>query len=114
MRVSGLDLRNQAVWCLHLQFCEDVVAENLKIHAGHTAPSSDGIDVDSCRHMRITGCAFDVNDDDISIKAGVGGDLTRIGRPSEDIAITHCHFASQVLPGACKAWSFSRAFSYCR
>jgi len=93
LRVAGLELRNQAVWCLHLEFCEDVVAENLNIHAAHDAPSSDGIDVDSSRRVRIAGCTFDVDDDDISIKAGHGGDLSRVGRPSEDITIEDCHFA---------------------
>ncbi len=93
LRVTNLELRNQAVWCLHLQFCEDVVAENLNIHAAHDAPSSDGIDVDSSRRVRISGCTFDVDDDDISIKAGRGGDATRINRPSEDILIERCHFA---------------------
>jgi polygalacturonase len=93
LRVADLELRNQAVWCVDLQFCDDVVAENLNIHAAHDAPSSDGMDVDSCRRVRISGCTFDVDDDDISIKAGKAGDLTRVGRPSEDITIERCHFA---------------------
>lgn len=92
VRVAGLHLQNQAVWCLHLQFCEDAVAEDLTIRAGHTAPSSDGIDVDSCKHTRITGCDIDVNDDDISIKAGVPGDPARPPRPCEDVLVEHCRF----------------------
>ena len=92
VRVAGLHLQNQAVWCLHLQFCEDAVAEDLTIRAGHTAPSSDGIDVDSCKHTRITRCDIDVNDDDISIKAGVPGDPTRPPRPCEDVLVEHCRF----------------------
>jgi hypothetical protein len=93
LTLSGLELCNEAVWCVHLQFCENVLAENLNIHAAHDAPSSDGIDIDSSRHVRITGCTFDVDDDDISIKAGHGGDPARVNRPSEDILIEHCHFA---------------------
>jgi polygalacturonase len=92
VRVARLQLQNQAVWCLHLQYCEDAVAEDLIIRAGHTAPSSDGIDVDSCRHTRITRCDIDVNDDDISIKAGVPGDGSRPARPCEDVLIEHCRF----------------------
>lgn len=92
VRVAGLHLQNQAVWCLHFQFCEDAVAEDLVIRAGHTAPSSDGIDVDSCRHTRITRCDIDVNDDDISIKAGVPGDGSRPARPCEDVLVENCRF----------------------
>jgi len=92
VRVAGLHLQNQAVWCLHFQYCEDAVAEDLTIRAGHTAPSSDGIDIDSCRRTRITRCDIDVNDDDISIKAGVPGDGTRPARPCEDVLIENCRF----------------------
>ena len=92
VHVAGLHLQNQAVWCLHLQFCEDAVAEDLTIRAGHTAPSSDGIDVDSCLRTRITRCDIDVNDDDISIKAGVPGDPARPPRPCEDVLIENCRF----------------------
>lgn len=92
VRVAGLQLQNQAVWCLHFQYCEDCVAEDLVIRAGHTAPSSDGIDVDSCRQARITRCDIDVNDDCISIKAGVPGDGTRPARPCEDVLVEHTRF----------------------
>ena len=47
VRVAGLNLHNQAVWCLFFLYSEDVVAENLKITAEHNIPSSDGIDIDS-------------------------------------------------------------------
>ncbi len=92
VRVAGLNLRNQAVWCLHLLYSEDVSVEGLTIRAEHDIPSSDGIDVDSCRHVRITGCDIDVNDDCISIKSGRDADGLRVNRPSEEIVIEHCRF----------------------
>jgi polygalacturonase len=90
--VADLKLQNQAVWCLHFLFCVDVVASNLTIRAGHNAPSSDGIDVDSTRQARISRCDIDVNDDCISIKAGLGGDARRLNRPSEDVVVENCRF----------------------
>ncbi|HVW19955.1 MAG TPA: glycosyl hydrolase family 28 protein [Opitutaceae bacterium] len=90
VRVSGLTLRNQAVWCLHLQACADVIAEDLTIRADHDAPSSDGIDVDSCQRVRIRRCDIDVDDDCISIKARKVRD--RPLRPCEDVTIEQCHF----------------------
>jgi polygalacturonase len=89
--VTGLTLQNQAVWCLNFQYCEDAVAENLTVRAGHNAPSSDGIDPDSCRRVLITGCSIDVDDDCISIKAARrpgAGDPP----PCEDILVQRCHF----------------------
>jgi exo-poly-alpha-galacturonosidase len=92
VRVSGLNFKNQASWCLVFIYSEDVVAEGLTIRAEHNIPSSDGIDVDSSRHVRITGCDIDVNDDCISIKSGKDEDGLRVNRPSEDIVIEKCRF----------------------
>jgi exo-poly-alpha-galacturonosidase len=92
VRISGLTLRNQAVWCLHILYCEDVTAEGLAIRADHNIPSSDGIDVDSSRRVRIRGCDIDVNDDCISIKSGRDKDGLRVNRPSEEILIEKCRF----------------------
>jgi polygalacturonase len=90
--VAGLTLQNQAVWCLNFQLCDDVVAQNLTIRAGHLAPSSDGIDPDSCQRVLITGCSIEVDDDCISIKAARSRDATKPTLPCEYILVENCHF----------------------
>lgn len=92
VRIANLNMRRQAVWCLHLLYSENVVVEGLTIRAIDATPSSDGIDVDSCRRVRIAKCDMDVNDDCISIKAGKDADGLRVNRPSEDILIENCRF----------------------
>ena len=92
VRVSGLTLKNPARWGYVFLYCEKVVAENLTVRAEHYIPSSDSLDIDSCRHVRVTGCDFDCNDDCISIKAGKDEDGRRVARPSEDIVIEQTHF----------------------
>ncbi len=91
-RIANLQLRNQAVWCLHILYCTGVVAENLTIRAAHLIPSSDGIDIDSSRDIRISNCDIDVNDDCISIKSGKDADGLRVNRPSEDVLIEKTRF----------------------
>ena len=93
VHVAGLNLHNQAVWCLFLLYSEDVVAENLKITAEHNIPSSDGIDIDSSKRVRVNNVYIDVNDDCISIKSGKDADGLRVNRPAEDIVIENSHFA---------------------
>ena len=93
VRVANLNLHNQAVWCLFFLYSEDVLAENLKITAEHNIPSSDGIDIDSSKHVRINNVYIDVNDDCISIKSGKDADGLRVNRPAEDIVIENSHFA---------------------
>jgi exo-poly-alpha-galacturonosidase len=92
VRITGLSLRNQAVWCLHILYSEDVVVEGLTIRAAHNIPSSDGVDVDSSRNVRIRRVDIDVNDDCISIKSGRDEDGLRVNRPSEDIIIENSRF----------------------
>ncbi len=92
VRVSGLRLLNQASWCLFMVYSEDVLAENLVIRAEHYIPSSDGMDIDSCRRVRVTGCDIDVNDDCISIKSGRDEEGRRLNRPCEDLVIEKTRF----------------------
>jgi exo-poly-alpha-galacturonosidase len=92
VRISDLNLLNQAVWCLHILYCKDVVVKNLNIRAAHTIPSSDGIDVDSSNGVTITGCFIDVNDDCISIKSGKDANGLLVNRPSENIVVKKCRF----------------------
>jgi polygalacturonase len=92
VRIADLKLRQQAVWCLHILYSEDVTAENLTITADHNIPSSDGIDIDSSRRVRVNNVDIDVNDDCISIKSGKDADGLRVNRPSEDIVIENSRF----------------------
>jgi polygalacturonase len=93
VRITNLNLHNQAVWCLFILYSEDVLAENLRITAEHNIPSSDGIDIDSSKHVRVNNVYIDVNDDCISIKSGKDADGLRVNRPAENILIENSHFA---------------------
>ena len=93
VHVAGLNLHNQAVWCLFILYSQDVLAENLHITAEHNIPSSDGIDIDSSKGVRVNNVYIDVNDDCISIKSGKDADGLRVNRPAEDIVIENSHFA---------------------
>lgn len=93
VEIKNLKLHNQAVWCVHILYCEDVLLDNLHITADHNIPSSDGIDIDSGKDIKIRRCFIDVNDDCISIKSGKDEDGLRVNRPSENIVIEKCHFA---------------------
>jgi polygalacturonase len=94
VRATGFRLKNQARWGVVFIYCREVVAENLTIHIDSYIPSSDGIDVCSCRNVRIAGCDIACTDDDISIKAGKDADGLRVNRPSENITVSDCVFGS--------------------
>ena len=82
---EGFTVTQGGNWATHPTFCSNVVIKNLTITGGR-----DGIDVDSCRNVRIEGCEIDTGDDSISLKSGRGRDGARLGRPTEDVLITGC------------------------
>ncbi len=92
VRVSGLYLHNEARWGYVFVYCQNILAENLTAYTDTRIASSDGMDIDSCKHMRITGCSFDDGDDDITIKSGKDEDGRRVNIPCEDILVENCHF----------------------
>jgi polygalacturonase len=92
VRIANLKLRQQAVWCLHILYSEDVTVDGVNITADHNIPSSDGIDIDSSRRVRVNNVDIDVNDDCITIKSGKDADGLRVNRPAEDIVIENSRF----------------------
>jgi polygalacturonase len=92
VHVAGLHLKNEARWGFVFIYCQDVVAEGLTVRAEHYILSSDGMDVDSCRHVLITRCDIECDDDAISIKSGKDEDGRRVNIPCEDIVIEKTRF----------------------
>lgn len=92
VRFEGFHILNHAAWGLHILYSENVVVDGLNIRAAHNIPSSDGIDVDSCRGVRIARVDIDVNDDCISIKSGKDADGRRVNRPCEDVIVENSIF----------------------
>ena len=80
-------------WNLHFCYCEQVRVEDVCIK-DNEGPSTDGIDLDSCRHVVIEGCTVSCNDDNICVKSGRDADGLRIARPCEDIVIRNCRLQS--------------------
>ncbi len=100
--VRDLWLKNSAFWNLQLTYCDGVEVHNLKIRAPHEpvkAASSDGIDIDSTRNVLITGCDIECDDDAICLKAGRDADGLRVKRPTENVVIRDCRWATARPPG---------------
>lgn len=67
------------MWSLHPTYCENVSMKNLTIRS--TGGNDDGIDVDSCKHVRIESCNFSIGDDCISLKSGRGSEGYHLHKP---------------------------------
>lgn len=99
VRIEGITLRRSGFWNLHLYRCQDVVVEGLSFFAPGRgapvrAPSSDGIDIDSCQRVTVRSCRFQVDDDCIALKGSKGplADRDKDSPPVEDIVVEDCAF----------------------
>ena len=93
VQISRLNLHNQATWCLWVLYSQNVEIDGIKITAEHNIPTSDGMDIESSKHVHVNHSYLEDDDDCISIKSGKDADGLRVNRPAEDILIENSHFA---------------------
>jgi polygalacturonase len=82
---DGFTVTQGGNWATHPTYCNNVVIRHVNISGNR-----DGIDVDSCKNVRIEDSKINTGDDSISLKSGRGMDGARLGRACEDILITRC------------------------
>ncbi len=88
VRLEDFSVKHRHMWAIHPTYCENLVAKNLTIRT--TEANGDGIDVDSCKHVRIEYCDIESGDDCIAIKSGRGMEGYRAAKTTEDVLISHC------------------------
>jgi polygalacturonase len=95
LRFEDFSTDYRLMWSLHTTYCEGVLFKNLTIRS--TGGNGDGIDIDSCKHVRIEGCDISTGDDCIAIKSGRGWEGYALHQPTEDVLITNCTFADSIF-----------------
>jgi polygalacturonase len=95
VRLEGITVTQKRMWTIHPTFCDNVVVTNVTIRS--IGGNSDGVDVDSCKHVRIEGCDIESGDDCIAIKSGRGMEGYRLARPTEDVLISNCTFSDNIF-----------------
>ena len=78
--VRDIELADAPYWSCFVYGCENVLVENTKIHTirnPHTY-NGDGLDIDSSRHVRVTGCSISTADDALTLRAS-GAKLKKPG-----------------------------------
>ncbi|MBD3422030.1 MAG: hypothetical protein GF398_18110 [Chitinivibrionales bacterium] len=89
--MQGITIQNTPAWAAHLNACEDVVIDGVRVYNPQDWLNSDGINPDGCKNVHFTNCHFSVGDDCIGLKAGTP---LRKTPPCENITITNCTFAT--------------------
>ena len=88
--ISGVTIQNSPFWTIHPLFSEDIRLRDLTVLNPYEAPNTDGIDIESCSRVEVTGCSVFVGDDGIALKSGSGPDGIRDNVPTKDILIREC------------------------
>lgn len=87
VRWDGFTVIQGGNWATHPTYCTDMAITHVTIQGNR-----DGIDLDSCRNVRIEDCTIDTGDDSISLKSGRGMSGARLGKATEGVLITGCTF----------------------
>ena len=90
--VKGLTIHDSPSWTIHPVLCDDVYIDGLTILNPPHSANTDGIDPESCRNVRISGCYISCGDDCVMLKSGYKQIPGRPFQPSENIVVTNCTF----------------------
>ncbi|MEW6357938.1 MAG: glycoside hydrolase family 28 protein [Planctomycetota bacterium] len=84
--VEDVKLRNAGCWMLHVRFCENVTIRNVDLF-NHVSYNNDGLDIDSCHNVTITGCRVDSDDDAVVLKSASD-------QPCQGVHVSDCTISS--------------------
>ena len=89
VKLAGPMLTRSGFWTVHICYSSDVHVDGVTIrnNIGGRGPSTDGIDIDSSKHVLVEHADISVNDDALCLKAGRDADGLRVNRPDEDIIV---------------------------
>lgn len=96
--MTGVTVRQSPAWCVHFVYSNDIELSNIHVHSKFAADGSryegifngDGIDIDSCKNVRIHHCEVASQDDCIAIKSGRDAEGRAIGISTENVEIYNC------------------------
>ena len=88
--VEGVTIKDSPMWVQHYLACDDVRISGITVKS-HVNANNDGIDIDSCRRVIVTGCNIDSGDDAIVLKS-------TSARPCTEVVVSGC-----VLRSTCNA-----------
>jgi len=84
--VEGVKMRHAGSWMQHYRQCDRVTIRGIDVF-NHATYNNDGLNIDSCRDVTITGCRVDSDDDGIVLKS-----LST--RPCQNVTVTDCTVSS--------------------
>lgn len=88
IKIYDITVQNGASWVQHYAACRDLHIDNIVVQSD-AFWNNDGIDINDCEHVRITGCFVNAADDAICLKS-----TTKKNMRNNDIFIGNCTLRS--------------------
>jgi hypothetical protein len=88
--VAGIALRSSPMWMQHYLACRQLVLRDLRVF-NHVNHNNDGLDIDSCSDVIVSGCMIDSGDDALCFKSTTD-------RLCENVTVDNC-----ILTSHCEA-----------
>ena len=88
--LEGVTFQNSPCWHIHPAMCTNLTVRDITVRCPDYAQNGDGIDIESCKNVYVTGSKFDVGDDGICIKSGKDKAGRERGIPCENIVVENC------------------------
>lgn len=92
--LEGVTIQNSPFWTVHPLYSDSIIISNISVKNPASAPNTDGIDVDSCTNVTVSGCKISVGDDGIAIKSGADDSGIKAAKPCEHITVSGCTVSS--------------------
>ena len=87
VHIRDVRLENSPGWTVHLLACDSAIVQGVTIRNPLYGPNTDGIDIDACREVTVSGCIISTSDDAIVLK---NTNTDGLARQSRNIAVTNC------------------------
>jgi mannan endo-1,4-beta-mannosidase len=91
--VEGITIQNPCTWLVHPIYCNGFTTDGVTLLSdGMGLSNADGWDPDSSTECYLINSTLETHDDHVAIKSGVDAEGRAVGKPSENIYISYCHF----------------------
>lgn len=82
IRIEGVSMKNSGGWMQHYLACENLVIKDINVF-NHCNLNNDGIDIDGCQDVVVSGCIVDSDDDGICLKS-------TSPKPCKNVVVSNC------------------------
>ena len=97
VRIEGLRIHNAPYWSVFIWGCDHVEARGLEIKTSRKDPytmNGDGLNIDCCRHVRVSDSDIETSDDSLCLRASGGKRLRHAPEETAFVTVANCSLSS--------------------